>query len=156
MICIFILTAFTFAAIAQKDSTSLNLITMESVSPNIFVKDIQKTIDFYKVLGFKVDAVVPDIDNPVFVLMTCGKTTFMFQTFSSLEKELPNVSRQDGGSLMLYIKMTGVREFYKNIKDEVTIFKGIEKTFYGATEFSIIDINNYLLTFAEEENQDKE
>ena len=57
---------------------------------------------------------------------------------------------------MLYIKMTGVRKFHENIKDKVTIYKGLEKTFYGATEFSIIDINNYLLTFAEEENQDKE
>jgi len=126
---------------------------MESVSPNIFVKDIKKTINFYEILGFKVEAVVPDKDNPVFVLMTCGKTTFMFQTFSSLENELPNVRRQDGGSLLLYIKLTGIIEFYDSIKDKVTIFKGLEKTFYGATEFSIIDNNNYLLTFAEEEVQ---
>jgi hypothetical protein len=31
------------------------------------------------------------------------------------------------------------------------IVKGIEKTFYGATEFSIQDINGYILTFAEDE-----
>jgi len=29
--------------------------------------------------------------------------------------------------------------------------KGLEKTFYGATEFSIEDNNGYLLTFAEDE-----
>ena len=38
------------------------------------------------------------------------------------------------------------------VKDNVTIYKGLEKTFYGATEFSIIDINNYVLTFAENED----
>jgi len=28
---------------------------------------------------------------------------------------------------------------------------GLEKTFYGATEFSIADNNNYMITFAEDE-----
>lgn len=151
LIFVFILATLTLTAIAQKDSTKLNLINMESVSPNIFVKDIQKTIEFYEVLGFEVNAVVPDKDNPDFVLMTCGQTTFMFQTFSSIDNDLPNVSRQDGGSLLLYIQMTGIRAFYERIKEKVTIFKGLEKTFYGTTEFSIIDNNNYLLTFAEDE-----
>ena len=114
---------------------------MESVSPNIFVKDIHKTIAFYKVLGFEVNTAVPDEENPVFVLMTCGKITFLFQTFDSIGDELPNVRRQDGGSLLLYIQLTGIRALYDKIKDKVTIYKGLEKTFYGATEFSIIDIN---------------
>lgn len=33
---------------------------MDSVAPNIFVKDINKTIDFYKQLGFKVITTVPE------------------------------------------------------------------------------------------------
>jgi hypothetical protein len=36
-------------------------------------------------------------------------------------------------------------------KDNVKVIKGLEKTFYGATEFSIQDNNGYLLTFAEDE-----
>jgi len=151
LIYIFILTVLSLSAEAQQDSTKQKTITMESVSPNIYVKDIQKTIEFYKILGFEVNAAVPDAINPIFVLMTCGRTTFMFQTFGSLGDDLPNVSRQDGGSLLLYIKLTGIRAFYEKIKDKVTIYKGLEKTFYGATEFSIIDNNNYLLTFAEDE-----
>ncbi len=148
-IFIFILTFLITAATAQNDSTNQISIHMESVSPNIFVKDIHKTIEFYKILGFEVNTAVPDKDNPVFVLMTCGKITFMFQTFASIGDDLPNVSRQDGGSLLLYIQLTGIKTFYDKIKDKVTIYKGLEKTFYGATEFSIIDINNYVLTFAE-------
>jgi hypothetical protein len=31
------------------------------------------------------------------------------------------------------------------------VVKGIEKAFYGATEFSIEDNNGYLITFAEDE-----
>lgn len=124
---------------------------MESVSPNIFVKDIHKTVEFYSQLGFEVGAVVPDKENPVFVLMTCGQVVFMFQTFDSIADSLPLVSRQDGGSLLLYIKLKGIRTFYETIKDKAIVLHGLEKTFYGATEFSIKDNNNYMLTFAEDE-----
>lgn len=124
---------------------------MDSVSPNIFVKDINKTIDFYKLLGFEITMTVPDTGNYVFAMMTCGNVTFLFQTFGSLAEELPQISRQDGGSLLLYIQIKGIRKFHERIKDKVNIIKGLEKTFYGATEFSIQDINNYILTFAEDE-----
>ena len=124
---------------------------MDSVSPNIFVKDIHKTIEYYKELGFTVVVTVPEQGEPVFALMTCNKVTFMFQTFESLGTELPEIKRQDGGSLLLYIKIKRIREFHDQIVGRVNIIKGLEKTFYGATEFSIQDINGYILTFAEEE-----
>jgi uncharacterized glyoxalase superfamily protein PhnB len=124
---------------------------MDSISPNIFVKDINKTIDFYKQLGFSVITTVPEQGDFVWVMMTCGNVTFMFQTFDSLGEELPAVSRQDGGSLLLYIQTKGIRKLYGQVKDTMTIVKGLEKTFYGATEFSIQDINGYILTFAEDE-----
>jgi len=124
---------------------------MDSVSPNIFVNDINKTIEFYKELGFSVVTTVPEQGELIFALMTCEKVTFMFQTFESLGYELPEIKRQDGGSLLLYIKIKRIRDFHDQIASKVNIIKGLEKTFYGATEFSIQDINGYILTFAEEE-----
>lgn len=124
---------------------------MKSVSPNIFVNDINATIDFYKQLGFSVTTTVPEEGNYIFAMMTCETVVFMFQTFESLGNELPAVSRQKGGSLLLYIQTTGIRDFFDSIKDKVKVIKGLEKTFYGATEFSIEDNNGYLLTFAEDE-----
>ena len=124
---------------------------MNTVSPNIFVNDIHQTVAFYKLLGFAVTMTVPDESEPVWVMMSCGSVTFMFQTFDNLGDELPPVSRQNGGSLLLYIQTTGIRKLYADIKDKVTILKGLEKAFYGATEFSIEDINGYVLTFAEDE-----
>ncbi|MEX8546318.1 MAG: VOC family protein [Mucilaginibacter sp.] len=124
---------------------------MEAVSPNLYVKDLQETISFYKILGFQVITEVPDDGNPVFALMMNGSVTFMFQTFASIENMLPIVSRQSGGSLLLYIKVKSIRQFYQDIKDKVTILQGMETTFYGATEFSIQDNNNFMLTFAEDE-----
>lgn len=125
---------------------------MESISPNIFVRDIKETIKFYQILGFKVIMKVPEQGDIVWVMMTCANVTFMFQTYDSLGSELPIVSRQDGGSLLLYIQIKKIRQFHDKIKDKVNVIKGLEKTFYGATEFSIHDLNGYILTFAENEN----
>jgi catechol 2,3-dioxygenase-like lactoylglutathione lyase family enzyme len=125
---------------------------MESLSPNIFVTDINKTIEFYTLLGFEVAMSVPETGpDLVWAMMVKGNVTMMFQTMESLGEELPQIKRTDGGSLLFYIKLQGIRAFFEDIKDKVTVLKGLGKTFYGATEFSILDNNNYVLTFAEDE-----
>lgn len=125
---------------------------MESVSPNMYVYDIDATVAFYKQLGFEVAVTVPDdAGGLTFVMMVCGTATFMFQTFRSIEGQHPVVRRENGASLLLYIKMKNIRAFYEQIKDRVTVLTPLEKTFYGATEFSIQDNNQYMLTFAEDE-----
>ncbi len=124
---------------------------MDSISPNIFVRDINETIKFYQLIGFKVVMKVPEQGDLVWAMMSCGNVSFMFQTFDSLGSELPSISRKDGGSLLLYIQTKEIRLFHDKIKDKVNVIKGLEKTFYGATEFSILDINGYILTFAENE-----
>jgi len=150
--CIFFIL-ITFAPNAVRAQTHLSdkSTLMETVSPNIYVKDLKATVEFYKVLGFTVVTFVPETGEPIFVMMTCGTVTFMFQTFKSIENTLPVISRVDGGSILLYIKLNGIRAFYEKIKDQVTVLHGLDKTFYGATEFSIRDNNNYMLTFAEDE-----
>lgn len=124
---------------------------MEALSPNIFVNDLNKTIAFYKILGFDLILTVPEKGNFDFALMTCGKVTFMFQTFASLGSELPEIKRGDGASLLLYINVKDIKTYFNSIKNKVKIIKWLEKTFYGATEFSIRDLNGYILTFAEDE-----
>ena len=124
---------------------------MDSLAPNFFTKNITQTIEFYNQLGFTVVATVPDQGDYVWVMMTCASVTIMFQTFESLGKDLPEIKRQDGGSLLFYIKLKNIRVFFESLKSKVTIVKGLEKTFYGATEFSIQDNNGYVLTFAEDE-----
>lgn len=130
----------------------LYTLIMESLSPNIFVNDINATISFYELLGFKMAMSVPETGpDLVWAMMTNGSVTIMFQTFSSLADDLPEISRTDGGSLLLYINLKNIRTFFEEIKDKVTVLKGLETTFYGATEFSIKDNNGYVLTFAEHE-----
>ena len=125
---------------------------METLSPNIFVRNMAKTIAFYEILGFKTTMSVPETGPDfVWVMMVNGSVTFMFQTFESLADDLPEISRTNGASQLLYINLKNIKGFFEAIKDKVTVLKGLEKTFYGATEFSISDNNNYVLTFAEHE-----
>lgn len=122
---------------------------MKSLTPNLFVRDMDETIRFYENIGFKTTMTVPEEGNFVWVMMTCGQVNFMFQTMESLGADLPEISREDGGSLLLYIQVDEIEGFYERIKDRVKVLKGLEKTFYGATEFSMLDNNGYVLTFAE-------
>jgi uncharacterized glyoxalase superfamily protein PhnB len=124
---------------------------MESIAPNIFVKNINETIAFYKQLGFSLITTVPEEGDYVWAMMKNEQVTFMFQTFASLGNDLPQIQRTDGGSLLFYIRLNNIRTFYNNLQNKVHFLTGIEKTFYGATEFSILDNNGYVLTFAEDE-----
>jgi uncharacterized glyoxalase superfamily protein PhnB len=124
---------------------------MNSIAPNIFVNDLKATVDFYKILGFVVTVTVPEVGDPVWVMMNNGNVVFMFQSFASLGDELPEINRTSGGSLLLYIQVNNIRAFFDEISTKVRILKGLEKTFYGATEFSILDNNSFVLTFAEDE-----
>ena len=125
---------------------------MESLSPNIFVDSMNETIGFYESIGFKKVMTVPEQGEDIlWAMMTNGGVTVMFQTFASLGEELPEIGRKNGGSLLFYIKLKNIRQFFEEIKDKVKVLKGLEVTFYGATEFSILDNNHYVLTFAEDE-----
>lgn len=125
---------------------------MDSISPNIFVSNMPETIALYELLGFKVTMSVPDNEEDlIWVMMVNGGVTIMFQTLESLGETLPEISRKDGGSLLLYINLKNIRSFFESVKDKVKVLSGLDVTFYGATEFSILDNNNYVLTFAEHE-----
>jgi uncharacterized glyoxalase superfamily protein PhnB len=126
---------------------------LDSLTPNFFVRNIQETIDFYKLLGFHVTMSVPDEGDCVWCMMTNGNVHVMFQIYESPGGELPQINRTNGGSLLLYIKMNNISNFYESVKDKVTVIKIPEKTFYGTTEFTIIDNNNFLLTFAADDEQ---
>ncbi|MDB5016214.1 MAG: glyoxalase, partial [Mucilaginibacter sp.] len=89
---------------------------MESLSPNIFVNSMDETIVFYKSIGFQLVMTVPEAGSDlVWAMMVNGNVTFMFQIFASLGDELPEISRQNGASQLLYIKLKKIRDFFELI-----------------------------------------
>ena len=123
---------------------------MESLSPNLYVNDLSATMQFYSKLGFSPIMTVPeDAEAPVWAMMQNGNVTMMFESMKNIEGRLPEISRQTGGSLLLYIKVQDINAFFESVKDQVTVLQAPEKTFYGATEFTIQDCNGFVLTFAD-------
>ena len=57
-----------------------------------------------------------------------------------------------GGSLTLYVAVSDALALYDRLKDSTTIVKEPHKTFYGADEFAIRDLNGYVLTIAQATN----
>jgi uncharacterized glyoxalase superfamily protein PhnB len=124
---------------------------MESLTPNLKVKDIKDTITFYQeILGFKIIMILPEKD-PVWALMQNNNVTIMFQQKKSFEEEFPHLQTTIGGSLSFFIKTTNLDSFYNQIKDKVKTIKAPHITPYNMKEFAIEDCNGYLLVFAEDQ-----
>jgi len=123
--------------------------------PNLMVKDVGKTIGFYKdVLGFDVLQTVPECAPFVFAIVNANNVRISFQEEQSIKEEYPQLSAfPQGGCLTLYIHVTGINEFFEQVKSKAAIAKELHKTFYGSTDFAVQDCNGYILTFSQ---QDKE
>lgn len=127
---------------------------LESITPNIMVKDVNETIDYYvKVLGFKLLDTFPESGIYEWGYVMLNEVGFMFQQEQSLKTEYVELKNLPiGGALTFYIRVQGVQELYAILKEKVKVVKPINKTFYGTDEFAIMDNNGYILTFSETPN----
>ena len=123
----------------------------KSLMPNLMVKDVGKTVDFYKnILGFNVLTTVPENAPFVFAIVNANNVTISFQEEKSIKEEYPQLNNfASGGGITLYINVTDVNELFEKVKEKATIAKEKHKTFYGSTDFSIEDCNGYILTFSQ-------
>lgn len=125
---------------------------MKFMTPNIFVNDMNQTIKFYEKIGFELLNIVQNDGHIDWATLQCGDVKFMFQTYKSLEKELPEAVKEGAVSLLFYIEVEDVGKLFEHLKkNKVKILKDLETSFYGVKVFSIKDNNNYVLTFAEDE-----
>ena len=74
----------------------------------------------------------------------------MFQKIESLTKEMPILKDKEiGASLTFYIRVQDIQALYDSVKEKVDIVGNMRKTFYGAKEFAVRDLNGYILVFSE-------
>jgi uncharacterized glyoxalase superfamily protein PhnB len=124
----------------------------KDLMPNLMVKDVNKTADFYKnVLGFNIIQTVPESGNFVFAIVNANGVLISFQEEKSIKDEYPKLnSFAQGGGITLYIHVTDVNELFEKIKNRTKIIKELHKTFYGSTDFAVEDCNGYILTFSQQ------
>lgn len=125
---------------------------LESLSPNLIVADVNRSVDFYtSKLGFAKIASVPDSGKLNWAMVMRGPVTVMFQTLSSIQEDVPELKLSAGSAAAtFYIKVKGLNAWHETLKQNVPIALPMRKTFYGANEFAIKDPDGNVLMFAED------
>ena len=122
----------------------------QSITPNIGVKNVNETVDFYtEILGFQLLMSVPDEGEFVWAMVAAGHLFMMFQEEANLKEEYSELANTGKGCLTFYVKIKGMKELYEKVKDTDMLVKKLGKTPYGVEEFAIRDNNGYILTIAE-------
>ena len=124
---------------------------MDSISPNLMVDSVRRSVEFYKsTLGFVCLKSTPDGTEPDWALMQKGDVTLMFQSRKGITDEYRELSgSRIGASATLYVMMRGLDEYYTALKDKVQILSHPHVTAYGNKEFALSDLNGYIIVFAE-------
>jgi uncharacterized glyoxalase superfamily protein PhnB len=125
-----------------------------SLTPNLIVADVERSIAFYRdVLGFAVEQTVPDAPPLVFAIVRSGPVEVYLNAPGPAVEEYPAFKdRPIGGTLTLFIRITGIRAAYDALKARVHVVMPLEKKWYGVTEFACTDPDGYVITFAEQES----
>lgn len=123
------------------------------LTPNLIVADVDRSIAFYRdVLGFTVGMHVPDESPFVFAGVQCGEVEIFLNAPGPAYEEYPAFKdRSIGGTLTLFIHVTGVRKMHAELLGRVNVVMPLERKWYGVTEFAITDPDGYIITFAEQE-----
>ena len=120
---------------------------MGYLSPTLAVRDMKKTIDFYKnSLGFRIGMLFPDADNPEYADLSKDGMILMFIPAANLG--IVNDEKL-GTGVNFYMEIDGdIDEYYAELKNRgVEIAVDIKDEPFGIRDFTIKDIDGYQLTF---------
>src|SRR6476659_402577 len=97
--------------------------TFTSVTPNLIVRDIEKSTAFYRdVLGFAVKQTVPDAAPFVLGGLERAGVPGFLNDPAAVEKDLPGVSRRAaGGTATLFFVITGVDDLHASVAPKATV-----------------------------------
>ena len=124
---------------------------LKKLTPNLIVADVARSMAFYRdVLGFTRTMTVPDEAPYVFAGVQSGSIEIFLNAPEPAMTEYPAFKGMPiGGTLTLFIDVTGIERVYAELKDRVEVVMPLEKKWYGITEFAFKDPDGYLITFAE-------
>jgi uncharacterized glyoxalase superfamily protein PhnB len=136
---------------------------VNTLTPNLAVTDIRKTVRFYcENLGFELVMAVPvtqdgieqqlsDGKKYVYAMLKKDSIELMIQRIDTFQEDIVMAGQQDiGASVSFYMQGKGIETFYAELKNKNIQMSEIKHTWYGIKEFYIQDNNGYILGFAEE------
>lgn len=116
----------------------------KNVAPMFHVIDVQRTVDWYRELGFEVKETYDAGGRGLsFAIMAFGAGEVMFSSGG----QLALTQRRD---VDLYAYVEDVDALHDRIKDRIEIIEGPHNMFYGMRELIVRDLNGFWVTFGQE------
>jgi uncharacterized glyoxalase superfamily protein PhnB len=130
--------------------------TFTSVTPNLFVQDIDRSTSFYRdALGFSVKQTVPDAAPFVFVWLERDGVAVFLNDPKAADHDYPDASRRPpGGTATMFFIVEDVDAFHAAVARQVRVIMPLKTQFYGMREFAIEDPDGHILTFAQRVAED--
>jgi len=123
---------------------------IKQLTPVLFVEKIEPVLPFWtEHLGFVKTVEVPEGDRLGFVILQQGSVEVMYQTYASVDKDMPSVSTDiRKGPTFLYIEVENL-DALKPALNSADVYMKERTTFYGAREIGVKDPAGHFLTFAQ-------
>lgn len=123
---------------------------VKKLTPILFVDKIEPVLPFWtQHLGFIKTVEVPAGDQLGFVILQQGAVEVMYQTYASVEKDMPAIlSYVCKGPTFLYIEVDNL-DALKPALQSGEVYMPERNTFYGAREIGVKDAAGHFLTFAQ-------
>ena len=120
---------------------------MDSAAPTFLVADVGKTARWYaEELGFQIAGTFPDAEPYAYASLQRDGVEIILLRLAGYQK--PDLSaRRPEGVWDAYVRMTGVRDWYEQVKGRPFIQMPLKKQRYGDWEFEVRDPNGYVLVF---------
>ena len=126
------------------------------IIPELSVTDLEKSIKFYKTIGFKIEYERPENK---FVFLSLGEIQFMLQEVSDNDKwDVAPLIYPFGNGINFQLEVENVDKIYNLLKENnYKIAFEIEENWYrqddkllGNKEFLVQDPDGYLIRFSED------
>jgi uncharacterized glyoxalase superfamily protein PhnB len=123
---------------------------IKKLTPVLFVEKIEPILPFWtEHLGFVKTVEVPEGERLSFVILQQGSVEVMYQTYASVEKDLPAIAADvRKGPTFLYIEVENLDALKPALKS-ANVYLPERNTFYGAREIGVRDPAGHFLTFAQ-------
>lgn len=126
------------------------------IIPELSVTNLEKSLEFYRTLGFKTEYERPENK---FVFLSLGEIQFMIQEITDNDKwDIAPLIYPFGNGINFQLEVDNVEKIYNSIKENnYNIVFEIQENWYrqddkllGNKEFLVQDPDGYLLRFSED------
>jgi len=122
---------------------------VKRITPVLFVQEIEPVLPFWvEKLGFTKAIEVPHGNKLGFVALQKENTEVMYQSYASVEEDMPLIAETRKGPTFLYIEVDNLDAVQRALKDS-RIVQPERTAFYGMREVGFQEPGGHYVTFAQ-------